>query len=55
MAKNDKKIKVLQDRIATLEKDMQEALQKKRHNTTFDVAGTTKKINELKLDIKKLQ
>ena len=55
MAKNDKKIKVLQNRITMLEKEMNEALQKKRHGSTYDVAGTTKKIADLQQDIKKLQ
>jgi hypothetical protein len=55
MAKNDKKIKVLQDRINQLEAEMQEALQKKRQGKAYDVPGTMKKIADLKQDIKRLQ
>lgn len=55
MAKNTKKIKVLQDRIAALEAEMAEAVKKKGKGVAYDVPGTLKKIADLKQDIKKLQ
>lgn len=55
MAKNDKKIKVLTDRIEQLEVEMKNALQKKTSNkVAFDVPGTMRKIADLKADLKKL-
>lgn len=55
MAKNDKKIKVLKDRIEQLEKEMQEALGKKKSGTNaFNVPERLKLIAELKQDLKRL-
>lgn len=54
MAKNDKKIKVLTDRIAQLEAEMQAALQKKGKGPAYDMPGTMKKIADLKADRKRL-
>lgn len=54
MSKNAKKIAVLDARIAQLEAEIKEALQKKGQGKAFDVPGTLKKINDLKMDRKKL-
>lgn len=55
MAKNDKKVAVLSKRIEELEAEMKVALQKKGQGKAYDVPGTLKKINDLKMDRKKLQ
>lgn len=55
MAKNDKKIAVLQKRISQLEAEMAEAVKKKGKGVAYDVPGTLKKIADLKMAIKKLQ
>lgn len=54
MSKNAKKIAVLDKRIDQLEAEMKDALQKKTQGKAYDVPGTLKKINDLKLDRKKL-
>jgi hypothetical protein len=54
MAKNDKKIANLTNRIKELEDAMKLALQKKGQGPAFDVPGTMKKIADLKMDLKKL-
>lgn len=54
MSKNAKAVKNLTKRIEQLEAEMQDALQKKGRGPAFDVPGTLKKINDLKLDLKKL-
>lgn len=56
MSKNAKKIKVLQERIAFLENEMRLSLQKKSSSrAAYDVAGTTRKIADLKKDLAYLQ
>lgn len=54
MAKNDKKIKVLQDRINQLEAEMKEVLQKKNRGT-YDMPRTLRLVADLKQDLKRLQ
>lgn len=56
MAKNDKKITKLQDRINELEAAMKDSLGKKKSNVVaFDVPGTLRKIEDLKKDITRLK
>ena len=56
MAKNSKKIKVLENRIEQLQAEMEEALTKKKHGqSAYDVPKTLKLIADLKKDIQKLQ
>lgn len=53
MAKNDKKIKVLETRIKQLEVEIEEA--RKTRNRGFDIPAATTLINQLKQDIKRLK
>lgn len=56
MSKNAKKILVLTERIAQLETEMKEALQKKKSGTVaFNVPATVRKIADLRADIQRLQ
>lgn len=55
MSNNAKKIKVLQDRIDTLQNEMKLSLQKKSSGKAYDVPGTIRKIADLKKDIAHLQ
>ncbi len=56
MSKNAKKIQVLTDRIAQLETEMKESLQKKKSGTVaYNVPATVRKIADLRADIKRLQ
>jgi C4-dicarboxylate-specific signal transduction histidine kinase len=56
MSKNAKKIKVLEDRIAEIEAEMAQALQRKQSNkTAFNVPEALKKIADLKADVKRLK
>jgi hypothetical protein len=54
MAKNDKKIAVLTNRIAELETEMKSALQRKGKGPAYDGPATLRKIADLKADIKRL-
>lgn len=56
MAKNDKKIAVIQNRINQLEAEMQAALGKKKSNqAAFNVPACLKTIADLKQDIERLK
>lgn len=56
MSKNAKKILVLTERIAQLEAEMKEALQKKKSGTVaFNVPVTVRKIADLRADLRRLQ
>ena len=56
MGKNAKKILVLTERIAQLEAEMRESLQKKKSNVAaYNVPATLRKIADLKIDIQRLQ
>lgn len=56
MSKNAKKIETLEARIKQLEEEMKNALQKKKSGTAaYDVAGTTRKIADLRKDISYLK
>lgn len=56
MSKNAKKILVLTERIAQLEAEMRESLQKKKSNVAaYNVPATLRKIADLKIDIQRLQ
>lgn len=55
MAKNDKKIKVLTDRIEFLETEMKTALQKKHSGKPYDSPRTLKLIADLKQDLARLK
>jgi uncharacterized protein (UPF0335 family) len=56
MSKNAKKIETLENRIKHLEEEMKNSLQKKKSGTVaYDVAGTTRKIAELRKDLSYLK
>lgn len=56
MSKNAKKIETLEARIKQLETEMKDALQKKKSGSVaYDIVGTTRKIADLRKDIKALK
>jgi uncharacterized coiled-coil protein SlyX len=56
MSKNTKKIETIENRIKQLEEEMKNALQKKKSGTmAYDVAGTTRKIADLRKDLSYLK